>query len=254
MTLPSKTTIRSAFDRAALGYDGAASVQRDICHFLLAGLPPPGATEIILDAGCGTGYGLSLLQQRNPQATLVALDFALGMLYQIPLSPNRMAGDIEELPIQENSLDGWWSSLAVQWCNLTKVISESHRTLRSTGWLALSTLGPRTFHEVRSAFSGLDAYRHTLGFSTPETLSKALATQGFQDISVSTKILTAFYPDLKTLLGAVKAIGANRVGEGQRTGLMGKALWAQVQHRYEAQRTSQGLPLSYEVILCHATK
>ena len=41
------------------------------------------------------------------------------------------------------------------------------------------------------------------------------------------------YPDLKTLLRAVKAIGAHNVGEGGRSGMMGRAAWQHVEAAYE---------------------
>ena len=65
---------------------------------------------------------------------------------------------------------------------------------------------------------------------------------------------TLHYPDLKTLLRAVKAIGAQNVGAGGRSGMMGRGAWQQLEAAYEAQRQSAGLPASYDVILAYASK
>jgi malonyl-CoA O-methyltransferase len=62
------------------------------------------------------------------------------------------------------------------------------------------------------------------------------------------------YPDLKSLLRAVKAIGANTVGEGARRGMLGRTAWQQVQAAYEQHRTASGLPAGYDVILAYARK
>jgi malonyl-CoA O-methyltransferase len=62
-----------------------------------------------------------------------------------------------------------------------------------------------------------------------------------------------FYPDLKSLLRSVKDIGAHTVGEGARTGMLGRSAWQRVEAAYEAYRTPQGLPASYDVFLCYAT-
>ena len=52
----------------------------------------------------------------------------------------------------------------------------------------------------------------------------------------------------ESLLHALKAVGANRVGPGQRTAALGRAGLARLERAFEAQRTPQGLPLSYRVI------
>ena len=71
---PSKARIRQSFERAALTYDSAASVQRRICQQLAGRLPPGFQPFNILDAGCGTGYALALIQQQFPATTTLALD------------------------------------------------------------------------------------------------------------------------------------------------------------------------------------
>ena len=61
-------------------------------------------------------------------------------------------------------------------------------------------------------------------------------------------------PELKTLLRAVKAIGAQNVGEGGRNGMLGKDAWARIQAAYEVFRTPAGLPASYDVLLYTARR
>ena len=51
---------------------------------------------------------------------------------------------------------------------------------------------------------------------------------------------------------AVKAVGANQVGDGRRTGLMSRASFLRAEAAYEAQRTADGLPLTYDVLTLHA--
>ena len=62
------------------------------------------------------------------------------------------------------------------------------------------------------------------------------------------------YPDLKTLLRAVKAIGAHNVGEGGRNGMMGRDAWKKLEAAYEQFREPAGLPASYDVIFVYASK
>jgi malonyl-CoA O-methyltransferase len=251
---PIKPNIRAAFDRAAATYDAAAVVQRCVCDRLLAAFDPAlGAPGRILDAGCGTGYGARLLRRQWPAAQISGVDFAPAMLARARHDTDFCcAADIEALPFAARHFDLWWSSLTLQWCDSGKVFAEAARVLGPAGRAAVSTLGPDTFHELRTAFAGVDRHRHTLPFNDAEAVGAALARAGFDSVTLRRERHTVHYPDLTTLLRAVKAIGANRVGAGARRGMMGRTAWRQVEAAYEAQREAAGLPASYDVILAYA--
>ncbi|SBT07251.1 Malonyl-(acyl-carrier protein) O-methyltransferase [Candidatus Accumulibacter aalborgensis] len=250
-----KQRVRESFERAAASYDDAAVLQRQVCDHLLAALDPLPEPASIIDAGCGTGYGARLLRSRWPEAYLTAVDFAPAMLAFARRDADVcLAADIEALPCSDESFAAWWSSLTVQWCDTDKVFAEARRVLRPGGRLALSTLGPETFHELRDAFTTIDCYRHTLTFSEPAAIRGALTRAGFTDIELHRRTIRQHYPDLKSLLRAIKDIGANSVGDGARSGLFGRRAWQQVQAAYEQHRTSDGLPARYDVILAYARK
>ena len=164
------------------------------------------------------------------------------------------ASDIEKLPFTDANFDLWWSSLTIQWCDAGKVFAEAKRVLKPGGQLALSTLGPDTFHELREAFSRVDRHRHTLPFNEAKAIGEALIGAGFKDIRLLRERHTVHYPDLKTLLRAVKAIGAQNVGEGGRNGMMGRDAWKKLETAYEEFRQPAGLPASYDVIFVYANK
>lgn len=257
--LPPKQRVRAAFDHAATSYDGAAIVQRRVVELLAAGLPDlAAAAPRVIDAGCGTGFGGKLLRARWPALDpleLIAVDFSTAMLaHPAHAGARRVAADIEALPFAARSFDLYWSSLAVQWCDVARVAGEAARTLRAGGTLALSTLGPGTFAELRQAFAGVDRYRHTLAFSSPEAISAALAAAGFSDIRCQRQTLTLHYASLRELLAAVRDIGASGVGAGARNGLMSRAVWQSFAAGYERQRAAEGLPASYDVIRIYATR
>lgn len=255
MNLPDKGRIRASFDRAATGYDAAAVLQRRVCDRLLAAAAERGMPARVLDAGCGTGYGARRMRAHWPTVAVVGADFAPAMLAAARAQLDAgVAADIEALPFADGSFDGWFSSLAVQWCDLDAVCREAARVLAPGGWLALSTLAGGTFAELREAFAGVDRHRHTLDFALPETLPTTVAAAGFGDVELVRETITLHYPDLRALLMAVKGIGANAIGSGKRDGMLGKRAWQAVNEAYERHREAAGLPASYDVILLTARK
>ncbi len=252
MSRPSRARIRNSFERAAPTYDAAAAVQRRVCARLAAALPAAVTARRILDAGCGTGFALPLLRRRFPEALAIALDFAPGMLYRIDRPCERVAGDLEYLPLAPASIDLYWSSLAVQWCDPARALAEARRVLADGGALALASLGPATFHELRTAFAGIDAHRHTLAFHTADEMSHLASLAGFAAVDVEKHREIAYYTDFRSLLRAVKAIGANQLGAGRRTALMSRDAFSRAELAAEASRTPDGLPLTYDVMTLHA--
>lgn len=254
MSSPAKHRIRQSFDGAAHTYDSAAQVQRRICGKLALGLPEMMTPGVILDAGCGTGYALRLLRERFPPANLIGIDLSPAMLGKVKAQAYRLAGDVEHLPLADATIGLYWSSLTLQWCHLPAALAEARRVLWEGGRLAVATLGPKTFRELRTAFTAGDAYRHTLDFLDPEAVAAAAEAAFFSDVRVERTTQTAHYPDLKSLLRAIKAIGANQVGGGRRTGLMSRSAWLRTEAAYEVMRQPGGLPLTYDVITLQARK
>jgi malonyl-CoA O-methyltransferase len=187
--------------------------------------------------------------QRFPDRTRYRSRFLTGhAALRSPPPAGRAVGDLEHLPLTSQSIDLYWSSLAVQWCDLPKALAEAHRVLSSSGQLAIASLGPHTFHELRHAFSEVDAHQHTLGFHTPEEIGHFAQAAGFVAVDVKNSLKIAHYADFKTLLKAVKAIGANQIGDGRRTSLMSRAVFMRAEAAFETLRTPAGLPLTYDVV------
>jgi malonyl-CoA O-methyltransferase len=256
-----KTQVRRAFSRSADSYDATATVQREIAGRLLSALPPVSKPQRTLDAGCGTGHGLTLLKQRWPESELLALDFALPMLAKVQgddagLHVQRCCADVEAMPFAAASFDLIWSNLTLQWCDPFRFATEAARLLRPPGLLAVSTLGPGTFVELRRAFAGIDNYQHTTQFNHANDIVAAIACAGLRLTVLHQDTLIRHHPDMRQLLAEVRDIGANRgIGGGvRRSGLMGKLVWRRFEDAIEEQRTPAGLPLSYETLLICAEK
>jgi malonyl-CoA O-methyltransferase len=251
--------VRQAFGRAAPRYDAVADYQQEAGRRLLAGQPWPELAGRCLDLGCGTGHGVALLAEAFPDLAVTAVDFALPMLTQLATvlspPPSRICADAHALPLRANSFDLCWSGLTLQWCDPGLTFGEIARVLKPGGRLALSTLGPGTFAELRQTFATVDTHRHTLDFIDEQALHDALASSGLHLVHRERRAITSYRPELRGLLALVRELGANRVlGGNRRQGLMGKAAWQRLLNAYEGLRTEQGLPLTYDTLFFYAEK
>ena len=263
-----KREVRRAFSRAASRYDAAAVVQREVCkrmleHLDYVRLQP----QRILDAGSGTGWGGRQLSERYPQAGLIALDIAIGMLeaakgtsswWQKLFNGSRqrfVCADVEAMPLASQSVEMVWSNLALQWCNdLPQTFRELHRVLRPEGLLMFSTFGPDTLRELRIAFDSVDGYNHVNRFADMHDIGDMLVAAGFADPVMEMEKLTLTYDDVKAVMQDLRGIGAHNATAGRAPGMMGKVRWARIAQNYETLRRDGKLPATFEVIYGHAWK
>lgn len=248
-----KHAVRTAFDQAAPRYAAAALVQQEICAALDAFLgrhPPAQSPERLLDGGCGTGFGLAWLARRFPDTQHLALDFAPAMLGQLGPAPARICGDLEALPLADASLDAFWSSLALQWCDPALALAELARVLRPGGRAWIATLGPQTLWELDAVWRAAGRPSPRIAFHPIEAWDAAARAAGLAVAGSERYTAVATAPDLRALLGQIKAIGAHRLDAGERHQPLGKSAWAVLQAGYEHHRRGDGLlPASYDVIL-----
>jgi len=263
-----KRAVRRAFSRAALQYDAAAVMQREVCKRMLERLDyirQKPAT--VLDVGSGTGWGTRQLGERYPAAQIVALDMAIGMLHAARGTSSwwsklfsgkatpYVCGDMEALPVKSNSMDMVWSNFALQWCNdLPATFVELQRVLKVDGLLMFSTFGPDTLKELRSAFQGVDGHNHLNRFADMHDIGDMLVAAGFGDPVMDMEYITLTYGDVKAVMQDLRSIGAHNATAGRATGMMGKNAWNRVLENYERLRRDGKLPATFEVIYGHAWK
>lgn len=263
-----KKMMRRAFSRAAGSYDASAVLQREVCTRMLERLDYVKLSPLrLLDAGSGTGWGGRQLAEKYPEAQVVSLDIAIGMLqaaqsrsgwWQKLFGGARqlsVCADVEALPLVSNSVELVWSNLALQWCNdLPGTFVELNRVLKVEGLLMFSTFGPDTLKELRQAFRGVDGYSHLNRFADMHDIGDMLVQAGFAEPVMDMEYLTLTYDDVRSILQDLKAIGAHNTTAGRGPGLMGKNVWARLLDNYEKLRRDGKLPATYEVVYGHAWK
>jgi len=250
--------IRHAFGRAARSYVRHAALQRVVEDQLLERLDYYESEPArVLDLGCGPGRASAVLRKRWKSAQLIALDLALPMLRQVrpgwrrPLA--RVCADARALPLPDASIDVLFSNLCIQWIDdLPALFGEIRRVLRPGGYVAFSTFGPDTLHELRSAWASADATPHVSQFADIARIGDALLAAGFRDPVLDAEHFTLTYADAASLMRELKAIGATNADTRRARGLTGKAQFRRALDAYESFRRDGVLPATYEVISAHA--
>ena len=248
--------LRASFDRASTSYESAAGLQARVAAELLERLAVFAFDpRVVLDLGAGTGRVTRELKRRYRRALVLALDLAPGMLREARRHQQwwrrfeRVCADALRLPLADASVDVVFSSLMLQWCEpLDAALAECRRVLKPDGFLAFSTLGPDTLHELRDAWASADGYNHVNHFVDVHEVGDALVRAGLLEPVLDVDRVEVSYPDVLSLMRDLKAIGAHNVTAGRPRALVGRARLKRVQDAYEAFRRDDRLPATYEVI------
>lgn len=256
-----KRCARRAFGRAADSYDAAAVLQHEVGERMLERLDYVKLQpQRVLDIGCGTGLTTEKLLRRYPKAEVIALDFSLPMLERTRRRgrwlrrPRCVCGDLDRLPLASQSVDLVYSNAAIQWsADPAGAIAEMHRVLRPGGLLMFSSFGPDTLYELRAAWSEVDGHAHVHGFVDMHDYGDMLLAAGMADPVMDAERICLTYPDTRSLMRDLKAIGAGNAAGERTRGLTGHGRLAAFAQAYEGFRSSDGrLPATYEVVYGHA--
>ena len=243
LTALNKAQIQRQFDRSARRYDQVAQMQRKIVGDMLdlAGSTKGSvSTSSILDAGCGTGYGLQELVNAYPQADFSGLDLAPSML-EVARKCTPQAqfyqGDIEQLPFSDQSFDLVWSSSAIQWCETQQAISELARVAQSGGQVLISTFSEGTLTQWRSLWSLGESERR---FESVETIESSVIKAGLKNIRIHSKTYTQAFFSFTEAVNSIRDLGAGNAEYDRSKGLLGAARYKSIRRKFEQVIEQQG--------------
>jgi malonyl-CoA O-methyltransferase len=249
--LPDKRQVAASFSKAAASYDSVAELQRAVGGELMSRLPNITPARW-LDLGSGTGYFSRVLEKNFPDSEGIALDIAEGMLrhaQSLGGAQHYVAGDAENLPLRDASVELMFSSLAVQWCSdFASVLTEANRVLQPGGVFGFASLCVGTLHELRDSWLAVDGMVHVNRFREFDDYQRLCAASGLQVRSLDVLPHVLHYPDVRSLTHELKALGAHNINPGRPGGLTGRARIQALIDAYEAFRQEKGLPATYQVV------
>lgn len=267
--------VAQAFSAAAQSYDEESTLQQNIGSRLLAYMrqtPVPEQPSLssrtvinaspmrVLDLGCGTGFFISALQHCYPTACIMGMDFARGMIEQARSNHRHaphtwISGDCHALPLHERSVEIIYANVVFQWCeNLKQVLAECRRVLTARGQLFFSMMIEPSLHELRTSWQHVRPDDVLMSFYAADDVLDQVTAVGFNVRHTERYSVVLDYPSLPALLTALKAQGTHRGYHARTTGVLTADTLLQITKHYRILCAHSLLfPLTYEVILVHAT-
>lgn len=248
-----KRQVQRQFDRSASHYDRVAAMQREIVEqLLLASAPFKGGS--ILDAGCGTGYGLKRLSERSSDFMLKGIDLAPKMLEQARLAcpeAEFVVADLECLPLLDESQDVVLSSSAIQWCDSRSAITEFERCLVSGGQLLLSTFTQGTLSDWRALWGRNNRQR----FLSANGLAGLFDSGAWSDVRLWQQEYLQSFSSFSSAVASVRDLGAGDASPQRSAKPMTRSQLNLVKDRVNRIIEQQGfIDLKYQVAFVVAAK
>lgn len=259
--------VRRASDRAQADYAHHAEVPNTIAERLYERLSllktPPSR---VLDIGTGDGRHLTVLRQLFPRAKIVGTDLSLNALSKARSTRfwqrNNAVVCLDArvaMPFADGCFDLVVSNLAMPWIWPAEIFaSELNRVLSDSGAFFLSSVGPDTLVELRTAWRKIDSADHVNAFLDMHDVGDLLHRAGISDPVMDTERLSVTYASLDKLLTDLIHTGCTSVLRGRRRGLMGSDIRQRLAQAYgEAGRASastEGISATLEVVYAHGWK
>ncbi|MFT5302093.1 MAG: malonyl-CoA O-methyltransferase [Mariniblastus sp.] len=254
-----KEQIARQFSRAAATYDQAATLQFEMALRLIQSLTPL-AGGTVVDLGCGTGGTLEQLAGQtivSESIELIGIDLAPGMIelaqQRVPRATFHCC-DLESTPLGNASVAAVVSNAAIQWCDTAAALNEIDRICQPGASIRLSTFGPETMHEVRSAWlEANDPAERVHVFESAKRLEQRITHMRWLDLSIISELKVQPFDSVDALLKNIKQVGATNASLSRPAGLLGPARYRKFRNVLEQRLARDGqLNLTYDCIYAFA--
>lgn len=263
----SKSKIIQQFNKAARTYDRFAELQKTMGEELIAELhawvADRKSTMRIADLGCGTGTLLESLVEEG-YLQLSGFDIAQSMLEQAaekcPAFVSLTRGDIESLPAKDNFFDAIVSNAAIQWCQTDTALAEIKRVLKPQGRALITTFGPASLHQWRTAFdtspqsdtneSLIDPSCHRIhALDSVDVIGQAIDSAGLTTEKLESKMIDVTFDSVTAMFDSVRKIGATNAQDSRPAAAISKSDYRLIRSKFQ-QTIDAGNPLllTYEII------
>lgn len=211
------SVIAKSFSKAATNYNKHAVVQQPIAEFAIEQLNRVRGKgdRLILDVGCGTA--LKLEQIKGNTTHYLGVDLADGMLElanqqaqaQSIANAKFINANATALPLQKETVDLLYSSMALQWCKSQfDVLAEAKRVLTKHGKGVIAVLVDGSFSELEQAWAELGICSRVNQFATAKTWVEA-AQRNQLICKLEQKLYFQEFHNSLAMLKSLKAIGAD---------------------------------------------
>ena len=193
---------------------------------------------VVLDLGCGTGDDSVRLQQRYPDAKVLAVDNAYSMVEHAQLGfPCCVCALAEALPLPNQSVDLIFASMLLPWhVDHKRIFKEWKRVLRPNGLLIFNALGLDTLKECSALFE----VEATPQLNDMHDVGDGLLAAGFSDPVLDVNYFTTVYRSQEKLIAEL--VGSGMLAQASASSLLNQLI----------PEEDGTYPLTYEVINAHA--
>jgi len=243
-----RRAVRRRFERAAGSYGKFARLENEVAARMRERLDYVKlAPRRILDAGSGPPRGE--LGRRYRSAQVIALDFSRGMLLAgkrrfFGRNPARLCGEMERLPLADESVDFVWCNMALHWLpDPLPALREFARVLASEGLVMFSTLGPDTLKELRAAAGAARVH----AFIDMHDLGDMLIAAGFAAPVMDMEMIEMVYAHATGVVEDLRGSGQANARADRARGLSGRRFGERLRGALAPRAT-------FEVVYGHAWK
>ena len=251
--------IQKHFSDSAKTYKTGAQLQHkvgeNLLNHLLLNTFENNSQLTCVDLGCGPGLFTQRLNEEFNK--VIGLDLASDMLRANSTTNLKVQANSHALPFLPTSIDVFYSSLMVQWCDLTQVLTEIYQSLKPNGKAFIATLVDGTLFELEYAWSKVDSDKHIHNYLTKEQVSSEVDILPWSSVSLNEQTEQFWFSDVKMLAKELKCLGANFVQNRKNKGLITRGIWQQMELEYQARfynDQKQAIPATYKIMYIELTK